>query len=122
MSAQLPDDYWTLENYLADLNKKWELSSVVYLGGQLCGFIIVSEKELSLHVNRIIVAKDMKQYGIGKLLIENAIKDVRRYGKQALTLKVAESNTGALSFYDKLNFVRTGSQGGLLLMELKVNA
>ena len=120
MSSQLIGDYWTLDHYLAELDRKWDLSSVVYADNKLCGFIIVSEKEDSLHVNRIVVAKEFKRHSIGKLLIEKAIRDTRELNKSGLTLKVDAVNNGAINFYKKFNFEQTGTQGELLLMKLKL--
>ena len=120
MSSQLIGDYWTLDHYLSELDRKWELSSAVYADNKLCGFIIVSEKEDSLHVNRIVVAKEFKRHHIGKLLIEKAIRDTRKLNKSGVTLKVDAVNGGAINFYKKFNFEQTGTQGELLLMKLKL--
>lgn len=122
MSGQLNNDYWTLDHYLADLEKKWDLSSVVFMDGVLCGFIIVSEKEHSLHINRIVVDKAYQQYGIGRQLVQKAILDCKASNKSLLTLKVDQINKGAIHFYEKLHFTVTGKQGELLLMELKTDA
>ena len=121
MSSQLIGDYWTLDHYLAELDKKWDLSSAVYADNKLCGFIIVSEKEDSLHVNRIVVAKEFKRHSIGKSLIEKAIHDTRKLNKSGLTLKVDAVNASAINFYKKFNFEQTGTQGELLLMKLKMS-
>jgi ribosomal protein S18 acetylase RimI-like enzyme len=121
MSRQINQDYWVLEHYLADLEKKWELSFAAYYNGKLCGFIIVSEKPESLHVNRIVVSPDLQKSGVGKMLIEGAIRDAMSQQKRYLTLKVDEINTGAIDFYKKLGFEITGNQGALLLMRLKMN-
>lgn len=120
MSKQINDDYWTIDHYLADLNGKWELSSVVCIDDAICGFIIVSEKENSLHVNRIVVEKKYQGLGIGKLLLEKAMHDCTRLQKKALTLKVDMSKPEVINFYKHLQFNTTGEQGALLLMELKI--
>ncbi len=120
MSTQLKGDYWTLEHYLSDMNRKWELSWAVYTNGRLCGFIINSEKQESLHVHRIVIAKEMHGKGIGKLLISKAIEDAKRLGKDAVTLKAEADNPQSLGFYKGLNFEITGEQGDLVLMTLKI--
>lgn len=120
MSAQLPGDYWGLEHYMAELPGKWELSSAMYEGDTLCAFQVLSEKEESLHVNRIVIAASHHKKGLGKLLIAQALDRCRQRHKPYLTLKVDLTNTNAIDFYKRLNFEVTGEQaGGLLLMRTK---
>jgi ribosomal protein S18 acetylase RimI-like enzyme len=122
MSKQLKGDYWTLEHYMGELNRKWELSSAVYKGDKLCAFIINSEKPESLHVHRIVVSKELQGLGIGKKLIYKIVEDAKRLGKNAVTLKAENDNPQSLGFYKGLNFEITGEQGHLVLMTLKVTA
>lgn len=122
MSKQLQGDYWTLEHYLSEMNRKWELSSAVYSNDKLCGFIIVSEKPESLHVHRIVIAEELQGYGIGKMLINKTVEDAKRLQKKLVTLKAEEDNVKTINFYKKLNFEVVGLQGILLLMTLKVAA
>lgn len=120
MSKQLKGDYWTLEHYMSDLNRKWEISSAVYKDDKLCGFIINSEKPGSVHVHRIVISKELHNHGMGKKLIYKAIEDAKRLGKNAVTLKAEADNPQSLGFYKGLNFEITGEQGALVLMTLKV--
>ncbi len=120
MSKQLKGDYWNLEHYLSEMNRKWELSSAVFVDNVLCGFIINSEKPESLHVHRIVVDKAFHNHGIGKKLINRAIADAKRLNKKAVTLKAEADNTQSLGFYKGLDFEITGEQGPLVLMILKI--
>ena len=121
MSRQIRNDYWGLDNYLAELDRKWELSSAAYCGGVICGFIIVSAKPQSLHVNRIVVSDQFQRAGIGRMFIEKAMADTQAENKDQLTLKVDALNEGVIAFYKNLNFEQVGTQDDLLLMSLKVN-
>lgn len=120
MSKQLHGDYWNLEHYLTDYNRKWELSSVIYVEGQIGGFIIVSEKPGSLHVHRIVISEALQNIGIGKMLINKTIADAQRLAKDAVTLKAESDNTKTIGFYKKMNFEITGDQDVLVLMTLKI--
>ncbi len=122
LSKQLKGDYWTLEHYMGELNRKWELSSAVYKGDQLCAFIINSEKPESLHVHRIVVSKELQGLGIGKKLIAKIVDDAKRLGKNAVTLKAENDNPQSLGFYKGLNFEIVGEQDHLVLLNLKVTA
>ena len=120
MSKQLQGDYWTLEHYLSEMNRKWELSSATYSDGKLCGFIIVSEKPESLHVHRIVISEEFQGYGIGKMLINKTVKDVQECRKGAVTLKAEADNARTINFYKQLNFEMVGEKGALVLMTLNV--
>lgn len=120
LSMQIPGDYWELEHYLADLNGKWELSRAAYYKDVLSGFLVLSAKPLSLHINRIVVAPEMHNKGLGGRLAEYAIESTVKVGKEWLTLKVDQRNNNAIRFYERLNFQRTGMQDNLILMALKV--
>jgi ribosomal protein S18 acetylase RimI-like enzyme len=120
ISAQLQGDYWTLDHYLSEMNRKWELSSATFIDGKLCGFIIVSEKPESLHVHRIVIGKDFQGYGIGKMLINKTVAEAKRLKKDAITLKAEADNTKTIGFYKSLGFEIVGTQAALVLMTLKL--
>ena len=120
ISKQFENDYWELEHYLSDYNRKWELSYVAFAGNDICGFNIVSEKPGSLHIHRIVISKAYQNYGIGKLFMEQTIRDARSIEKEAITLKVEKPTANTLGFYGRFNFEITGKQGEMLSMELKI--
>ncbi len=119
MSKQLKGDYWVLDHYLTEYNRKWELSSVAYRGETLIGFCIVSEKPESLHVHRIVVDKTCQNYGIGKTLIKKTIEDARHLKKNGVTLKAEADNDKTIGFYNHLGFEITGTQPDLVLMKYR---
>ena len=120
MSKQLKGDYWTVEHYLSELNRKWELSSAVFCDDELCAFIINSEKGESLHVHRIVVAKEFHNQGIGRKLIQKVMEDAKRAGKNIVTLKAESDNPQSLGFYKSLGFENVGAQDHLVLLTLKI--
>jgi ribosomal protein S18 acetylase RimI-like enzyme len=120
ISQQLQGDYWTLEHYLGELDRKWELSSATFIDDKICGFIIVSEKPESLHVHRIVVDKEMQGYGIGRKLIKKTAEDTRKAGKDTVTLKAEIDNEQVKGFYKSLGFEIVGEQDALVLMTLKL--
>jgi ribosomal protein S18 acetylase RimI-like enzyme len=120
ISKQFENDYWELDHYLSDYNRKWELSYVAFINNNICGFNIVSEKAESLHIHRIVISKEYQNYGIGRLFMEQTIVDARKIGKEAITLKVEKPTENTLKFYRKFNFEITGKRGEMLSMELKI--
>ena len=50
IASDVPGEYWTLENLLADLRDKWLLSFAVWLEGVPIAYAIVSRKTPSRRI------------------------------------------------------------------------
>ena len=61
-----------------------------------------------LYVWRLMVAKDMQGKGYGRAAMEYAIQRCRDLGRKQLLLSAVEDEHGAIPFYEKLGFTRTG--------------
>jgi ribosomal protein S18 acetylase RimI-like enzyme len=53
-------------------------------------------------------APSHRHTGVGRLLVNQALEWTREHKVSALLLMVTSNNTGAIRFYEKLGFVRTG--------------
>ncbi len=118
MSKQLQGDYWTLEHYQSDMNRKWELSYCEIKDKQLLAFMIVSDKGISHHLHRIVVHENFKGKGVGKKLIQTFMTNAKKEERQA-TLKVHPSNKQAIDVYEHYGFVKEGSDKENLTYSLK---
>ena len=76
--------------------------------GTIQGFtlsrIVAGEAELLL----VAVDPQLRQRGIGRLLVTHLAEDVRRYGASAMFLEVRENNIAARQLYHSLGFVDVG--------------
>lgn len=67
---------------------------------------------------------DMRGHNMGVQLVGHAVSVYRKLARKSLRLHVAENNTSAIAFYEKLGFECIGSESGILcplkLMELKL--
>ena len=59
----------------------------------------------------IIVGKDYRKHGTGKMLVEAALKDAKKIGVKTVIAEVAEENPNALMFFVKNGFVESGRSG-----------
>jgi ribosomal-protein-alanine acetyltransferase len=100
----IPDDPWTANNFLKDLDRKWEFSLIAIENGIIIGFMICSVKENNLHVHRIAVSPEFQKKKIGRALIKNLYADCHKSGIKRITLKVKDFNLGAIRFYEKHGF------------------
>jgi ribosomal protein S18 acetylase RimI-like enzyme len=63
---------------------------------------IISEKESSLHLHKIVVKKNSRGKGIGRMLLQN----LEEIGEKSVTLKVGIENVDAKKFYASLNYIK----------------
>lgn len=64
--------------------------------------------EETLEIERIYIRPEFQRSGLGEHLFNKAIERATIYGKTAVWLGVWERNHRALSFYEKMGFVRVG--------------
>ena len=69
------------------------------------GFVIYVAIEQEVHLLNIAVENNYQRKGIGSILINHLKKQVQAMGINLITLEVRVSNTNAISFYKKHNFI-----------------
>ena len=111
----IPDDYWTSDNFLMDLDSKWEYSLVALDNDLLVGFLICSAKENNLHIHRIAVSPDYQGKKVGSALMEHLFANCYNSGIKSITLKVQDFNIGAQIFYEKRGFKKVTPHGSRYL-------
>ena len=70
------------------------------------GFVIYVAVEQEAHLLNIAVDNNYQRKGIGSILINHLKKQVQAMGINLITLEVRVSNTNAISFYKKHNFIK----------------
>ncbi|GIO31316.1 MULTISPECIES: GNAT family N-acetyltransferase [Paenibacillus] len=63
----------------------------------------------SLEIERIYIRHKFQKKGLGKDLINKAVEIARNQNKKTVWLGVWEKNENAITFYEKMGFVRTGA-------------
>ncbi|MCA0756965.1 GNAT family N-acetyltransferase [Paenibacillus sp. N4] len=89
----------------------------IYANQELAGYLKVNIDEAqsekmgnnSLEIERIYIKKNYHKQGLGKYLINKAIEIAKERNKEKIWLGVWEKNEGAITFYNKLDFVQTGA-------------
>ena len=69
------------------------------------GFVIYVAVEQEAHLLNIAVDNNYQRKGIGSILINHLKKQVHAMGINLIALEVRVSNTNAISFYKKHNFI-----------------
>lgn len=92
-------------------------------GDELIGFIVADAqwfKEGEKHIGEIhevVVKKDARGRGVGRILIEKALAYFREEGLKKVGLWVGEKNSSAREFYKRLHFQESGRMGRWVRME-----
>ncbi len=102
---------WTLDNFLMDLNHKWDYSHAVLIGDQIIGFIVCSVREDNLHIHRLAILSEYKGKRIGSRLLDYVCNLCVKHGLKCVTLQVKKFNINAQRFYERYGFKKIDSNG-----------
>lgn len=91
--------------------------------GDLKGFISFycndSDRKRAF-LSMIIVAKDYRSKGVGKLLFNASLEYLKKLEFKTYSLEVLKNNTVAIEFYTKFGFVVKEDKGQFWLMEFEL--
>ena len=105
------------EKLTAELEHKHSLFKLLYVNEELAGYLKVNIEEAqseqlgpdTLEVERIYILSRFQKLGLGKVLMDDAIKLANEMNKNKIWLGVWEKNMNAIAFYEKAGFEKTGS-------------
>ena len=109
-------EVWTEHHFRHDLPMKWDLSMLMMENGIMKGFLIASNKNGKAHIHRLVIHKDFRNQGLGKILVNVLKEKIDQHNLGGITLKVASQNKDAIRFYEQIGFQRIGLERGNYLM------
>jgi ribosomal protein S18 acetylase RimI-like enzyme len=83
-----------------------ELFLIALRAGSVVGTTLAGFDGVRGWVHHVAVAPNLRRQGIGRLLMQEAADRLRDLGCPKLNLQVRASNPGAVSFYERLGFLR----------------
>ena len=101
-------DPWSEQSIASELDNVLALWYVALDGDRVVGYIGSQTVCGETDVMNIAVHPDYRRRGIGQILIEELIREVKNLGSISLTLEVRSSNAPAVSLYEKLGFSQVG--------------
>ena len=113
---------YDVEEYLSKLSKHAKILPY-YSGSFLKGFIAYYLNDIlkeNAYLTIIIIDKDSRDKGLGKLLLESSISDLINRGFKSYRLEVLKKNEKALAFYKKYGFEIEKDLGNSYLMNLNL--
>jgi ribosomal-protein-alanine N-acetyltransferase len=114
IAASLPEaPQWLEAAYLTALNPESSPSRIALVAaepgqGSVQGFTVASLLPPQAELESIAVAAGSQQRGLGRLLFEALVNDLRAAGVLEIILEVRASNRPALAFYRSAGFGQAG--------------
>jgi len=99
---------WTGNQFMEELNCSFSIFLAAVINNVPAGYISAWRAADELQINSIAVRPEYRGLGIGKKLIDEAIRLYSGGGPEKIILEVSESNITAIRFYEKCGFIKTG--------------
>ncbi len=103
---------WSRESYARFANNERALLLVSETAGAITGFFVGRRVEDQAEVLNLAVDAKHRRRGEGTGLLAAAHFEFAEQGAKSVYLEVRESNTGAIAFYQKHGFAKTGLRKG----------
>jgi ribosomal-protein-alanine N-acetyltransferase len=95
---------WSEQSFLNEIYKKYAFSKVAVFEENITGFICVNYLLHESHILDLAVHPDFRRRGVATMLMDAAMKELKRTGCVFMYLEVRGSNTGAQKFYERFGF------------------
>ena len=119
------DDFWNYNILKSEIENPLSKYIIAKLEKQIVGFAGTIDTLDQMEITNVVVRKDMRNHGVGDLLLKNLIMLSKRKGK--IYLEVNEKNLNAIKLYEKNGFKKCGLRkkyynktDDAILMELKL--
>lgn len=98
------DDFWNINILKQEILSEDTKYIVLKDNNDILGFAGIWISPVDVQIMNIVIRKDKRGQGLGKLLLNELIKLAKETGFEILTLEVNENNLPAGMLYEKLGF------------------
>jgi ribosomal-protein-alanine N-acetyltransferase len=103
---------WSKESYIRFAGEVGSLVLVLEADGEPRGFLVGRLVADQAELLNLAVSGSQRREGAGTALLARAFQEWHSRGAKTVYLEVRESNTGAIAFYEKHDFAKTGLRKG----------
>lgn len=97
---------WSEETYFKQISNPNDHTYLAYFDGKPAGFLSMWYVTGEVEINNIAVSESFRRKGVAKALFSAACKDIPN--GSSWFLEVRQSNTAAISLYEKMGFEQAG--------------
>lgn len=108
---------WTKKQFFDELNCSFAIFLTAAVNTVPAGYIAAWKVADEIQINSIAVKAGFRGHGIGRKLIDEAIKFCSKNGPEKIILEVSEKNITALKFYKKYGFTEIGVRKNFYINE-----
>jgi ribosomal-protein-alanine N-acetyltransferase len=102
---------WSFNSFKHEIDNSDAILKVAVFDSRIIGYICIRSILDMTHLMNIAVLPEFRRRGVGKALLGNAVREVKRlHPDTKLTLEVRKSNIAAAAFYEKFGFNVTGKR------------
>jgi [ribosomal protein S18]-alanine N-acetyltransferase len=95
---------WLEISFLSEIYKKNGISKVALFEGKLIGYVCVNYVLHESHLLNLAVHQDFRKQGVGTILMNEVLSELKKRGCVFVYLEVRVSNTAAQAFYERFGF------------------
>jgi ribosomal-protein-alanine N-acetyltransferase len=103
---------WSRQSYVKFAEENGSLALVLETNGRISGFLVGRWVGDQAEVLNLAVRNSHRGKGEGRTLLTAALGEFASTGGKSVYLEVRESNTSAISFYEKHGFAKMGLRKG----------
>ncbi len=103
---------WSEQGFLDAISMEQNIFLIAEETGELCGYIGMYQALDEGEITNVAVKSEKRNAGIGKILIQEAIKQAKEQQIKQIVLEVRISNTPAIHLYEKCGFINCGIRKG----------
>ena len=101
---------WSEAGLAAELENGFARFYVALCDGEIAGYIGAHNVLGEVYITNVAVFKAFRRQGVGSLLVEHLISQMKQENADFVTLEVRESNENAIALYSKAGFQRVGTR------------
>lgn len=102
------DNFWNYNILKSELESENSKYIVAIEDSAVLGFAGILILPDSTEITNIVVRKDKRKNGIGKLLLDKLILITKNMNKESISLEVNEKNEAAIKLYENAEFKKVG--------------
>ena len=122
------DDFWTISVFKSELLNPNSTYIVAKINNTIVGFAGIWQAVDDIHITNIVVKKNLRNNGIGNVLLNKLIQICKDKKTSSITLEVSVNNISAIKLYEKCGFKKVGirkkyysNSVDALIMTMEVN-